>query len=205
MVTANSFSALPAAGVCADCLLIIGTSLAAGVAYHWFSSINDFGPIHLFLGVGVLTAVLFTALLAAQGSYQPRELMNWQRQVRQISTVWLFTFLLLSFVAFYLKITAFYSRGATLTFFISGWMLLVIWKISLSRLIARAMVKGGFAEQKVILIAEQDQLPLTTLADDLYRYGYQILQTYKLSTLSCSTIASRQMSEVINRDLGDKP
>ena len=190
------FSALPAAGICSDCLLIIGTSLLAGIAYH-FLSVDGFGPVYEFLGVGVLTAALFTALLAARGDYQPRELMNWQRQVRQISTVWLFTFLLLSFVAFYLKTTASYSRGATLTFFISGWVLLGIWRFSISRLIARAMVEGGFAEQRIILIAEQDQLNVPSLANELYRYGYQTLQTYKLSSLSPSAIASMQLSETI--------
>ena len=142
--------------------------------------------IHTFLGVGVLTAALFAALLAARGNYQPRELMNWQRQVRQISTVWLFTFLLLSFVAFYLKTTASFSRGATLTFFIFGWVLLGVWRFSISRLLARAMVEGGFAEQSIILIAEQDQLNVPSLANELYRYGYQTLQTYKLSSLSSS-------------------
>ena len=151
------FSALPAAGISSDCLLITATSLLAGIAYHLLG-VDSFGPVYEFLGVGVLTAALFTALLAAGGGYQPRELMNWQRQVRQISTVWLFTFLLLSFVAFYLKTTASYSRGATLTFFISGWALLGIWRFSISRLIARGMAEGGFAEQKIILIAEQDQL-----------------------------------------------
>ena len=31
------FSALPAAGICSDCLLIIGTSLLSGIAYHLLS------------------------------------------------------------------------------------------------------------------------------------------------------------------------
>jgi Undecaprenyl-phosphate glucose phosphotransferase len=191
------FSALPAAVICSDCLLIIGTSLIAGVTYDLCFSIESFGSIHTFLGIGVLTAALFAAFLAARGNYQPRELLNWQRQVRQISTVWLFTFLLLSFVAFYLKTTASYSRGATLTFFISGWVLLVIWRFSISRLIARAMVEGGFAEQKIILIAEQDQLNVSSLANELYRYGYQTFQTYKLSSISSSAIASKQLSNTI--------
>jgi Undecaprenyl-phosphate glucose phosphotransferase len=193
------FSALPAACICADCVLIIATSLLAGIAYH-FLSVDSFGPVYEFLGVGVLTAALFTALLAARGNYQPHELMNWQRQMRQISTVWLFTFFLLSFVAFYLKITSSYSRGATLTFFISGWALLGIWRFSISRLIARAMVEGGFAEQRIILIAEQDLLNIPSLANELYRYGYQILQTYKLSSPSSSAtaIASMELSETVS-------
>jgi Undecaprenyl-phosphate glucose phosphotransferase len=191
------FSALPAVCICLDCLLVIATSLLTGIAYHSFYAIEGFGRIYTFLGVGVLTAALFTALLAARGNYQPHELMNWQRQVRQISTAWLFTFLLLSFVAFYLKTTAFYSRGATLTFFISGWALLGIWRFYINRSLARAMVEGGFAEKRIILIAEQDQLNIPNLANELYRYGYQTVQTYKLSSLSSSAIASMQLSETV--------
>ena len=124
------FSLIAAAVISLDCALILGTSFLAGICYH-LVTIDALGPINTFLGVGALTAVNFAALLAARGAYQPHTLIDFSRQLREVSIVWLFTLLLLSLVAFSLKISDAYSRGATLTFFLFGWLAIGAWRYSL--------------------------------------------------------------------------
>ena len=113
------FHLIEAVAVGSDALLILAASLLTGIAYH-LSVLDRVGPIETFLGIGALTAINFSAILAARGAYQPKSLASFRKQVQETTTVWLFVFLVLSAAAFSLKVSETYSRGATLAFFAVG-------------------------------------------------------------------------------------
>ena len=94
-------------------MLIVSTSVLTGIAYHW-AVFDRLGPLETFLGLGALSYVNFSAILAARGVYRPQNLANYWMQVRETTTVWLFVFFVLSVVAFTYKIGGTYSRGSTL-------------------------------------------------------------------------------------------
>jgi Undecaprenyl-phosphate glucose phosphotransferase len=172
------FRAIGAIAVCSDLFLIIGLSVLTGIAYHLAVS-SQIGEIETFFAVGALTAVNFSAILAARGAYQPENLANYWKQLRETTNIWLFAFFLLSMVAFSLKVSETYSRGATLTFFAVGWLAIAGWRWAVSAFIAQSIADGGFAEQKTIVLAEKGQLDGSNIADELKRYGYRPVRTFE--------------------------
>jgi undecaprenyl-phosphate galactose phosphotransferase/putative colanic acid biosynthesis UDP-glucose lipid carrier transferase len=181
-----------------DLIIIIASSVLTGVLYH-LAIINAVGDVETFLGIGGLTAVNFSAILAARGAYRPQVLANFWKQGRETTTVWLLVFFVLSTVAFSLKISETYSRGATLTFFVFGWFAIILWRLIIARFMAYALATGTFAKRKTILLAEQAQLAGSSVVDDLKRYGYVPERTFEFSpNLVRSAGASSQLSEFIN-------
>ena len=143
-----------AAVVCSDAILVAASSVLTGIAYY-FAVFHRVGPVEVFLGVGVLSFVNFSAILAARGSYQPQNLTNFWRQFSETTVVWFLVFFVLLAVGFLLKVSDAHSRGATLAFFIVGLAVLLGWRFVVARLLARALDAGAFAERKAILLAQQ--------------------------------------------------
>ncbi len=181
-----------------DLVLIIAASVLTGVLYH-LAILDYVGQVETFLGIGGLTAVNFSAILAARCAYRPQYMTMFWKQAGEATTVWLLVFFVLSAVAFSLKISETYSRGATLTFFVFGWFVIILWRLIVAHFMANALAKGTFAEQKIVLLAEQGQLTGSGLVEDLKRYGYVPVQTFEFSpNLVQSAGASSQLSEFIN-------
>jgi Undecaprenyl-phosphate glucose phosphotransferase len=179
------FRAIGAIALCSDLLLIVGVSILTGIAYN-LAIASQIGEIETFFGVGALTAVIFSAILAARGGYQPEILANYWKQLRETTNIWLFAFFLLSMVAFSLKVIETYSRGATLTFFVVGWLAIGAWRWAVSSFIARSLAEGGFAEQKTVVLAEKGQLDESNIADELRRYGYRPVRTFEFAMKASS-------------------
>ena len=181
-----------------DLIIIVASSVLTGVLYH-LAVINSVGEIETFFGIGGLTAVNFSAILAARGAYRPHVLADLWKQERETTIVWLLVFFVLSAVAFSLKISETYSRGSTLTFFVFGWFAIILWRLVLARFMVRALARGTFAEQKTILLADQAQLAGSSLVDDLKRYGYVPVRTFEFGpNLVQSVGASSRISEFID-------
>ena len=162
------FHLIDALALCSDAVLILVTSVVTGIGYY-LVAFDSVGPVEIFLGVGFLTFVNFSAILAARGAYRPQNLADFWRQVRETSFVWVLVFFVLLAVAFSLKITETYSRGATLTFFVAGWASITVWRFVVARFLGHALAVGAFAEQKAIMLAEEGQLTDSSVVDELKR------------------------------------
>lgn len=169
-----------------DLVLVLVASVLTGITYHLLF-LNKFGVVETFLSTGGVAAVNFSAILAARGDYRPQNLADFWKQARETTSVWVFVFLLLSAAAFSFKIADTYSRGATLTFFAVGWLVIMAWRLIIARSIARALAEGAFAEQKVILIAEKRQLTETSNVEELKHYGYKPVRTFEFESRSISS------------------
>ncbi len=143
--------------ICADLVLIVSISVLTEFVYH-LAFLDRTGPLEAFFGIGILTAVNFAAISAARGGYRPENLLNFARQVREITVIWLFVFLMVLAVGFSLKISVAFSRASTLSFFVVGWGAIAVWRLFVARLISHALAVGSFAEQKSILLAEEGEL-----------------------------------------------
>ena len=73
------FHFVQGAVIFSDALTILAASVLTGIIFFIISR-SAVGPIEMFLGVGTLTFVNFSAILAARGAYQPQNLANfwWQ-------------------------------------------------------------------------------------------------------------------------------
>ena len=108
-----------------DAAVIVSVSVLASAGFHGWVY-GEWGDVELYLGLGIIVAVLFVPWKLLQGHYRPVELLDFRRQVRRLLTEWLFTFVLLTGIAFALKSGAVLSRGATLSFAVLGLLALLL-------------------------------------------------------------------------------
>jgi Undecaprenyl-phosphate glucose phosphotransferase len=165
--------------VLVEFLVVMLASLLSGIGYHliFFESVGDIGT---FLSVGLLVFVNVSAISAARGDYRPNSLLNFSRQARGVTLSWTFVCLLLLVVAFSLKISEEYSRATSLAFFVFGWSAVVAWRGLAGILLARAWAEGAFAERKILLVAEEEQLASSKVLSELRRCGYKPVKVFKI-------------------------
>jgi undecaprenyl-phosphate galactose phosphotransferase/putative colanic acid biosynthesis UDP-glucose lipid carrier transferase len=182
--------------VVGDFLAILCSSVLSGVAYHLFF-LNTEGRISVFFAVGALVSVNFCAFSGTQQNYSPVNLANFVKQVRFVTLNWLIIFAMLTMVAFTLKITADFSRGATLLFFVTGWASLIVFRAFLAETLTQAWRAGAFSKQRYILVAEQGQSLKSPALTELYRCGYRPAQILEVglpelnSTSADSSLAKK--------------
>ena len=164
----------------ADFLLIIATSLVCGYGYHWITN-GDVTNAVSFMGIGVIVAVNFTAIMAARRNYRLKNLALSLRQARETIAVWSGVYGLLAAAGFAMKVSADFSRGATILFFVAGGLVLLCWRFYVASAISRSLRQGAFAEKKIIIIAEQDQELSSRPLMELKRHGYRPVATCQVS------------------------
>jgi Undecaprenyl-phosphate glucose phosphotransferase len=174
------FEAIGWIAVAVDFIIIMATSVLADVGYQW-GLLNSGGSDERFVGVGLLIFANFSAIAAARGNYQPRNLLNSGRQIREVILAWALVALMLLGAAFSLKIASTFSRVSTVTLFVLGCALIVLWRVLLSNLIVRALEEGAFAERKIVLIAEKGQLSSSRGLVELSRCGYRPTRIFEIS------------------------
>lgn len=164
--------------VCAlDCIIIVGSSILSGFAYHrWM--LGGGGDLETSLAVGLLVAVNFTTILISRGSYKPLNLISLQGRIKETTAIWLIVLSLLLAVVFSLKVGSNLSRGATATFMIVGIALLISWRAVLSLYLAKALARGSFAERRVVLIGEPDEIDTSEGLHRLRRFGYRPIESF---------------------------
>ena len=178
--------------VCAlDCFIIVGSSILSGFAYHrWV--LGGSCDLETSLAVGLLAAVNFTTIQVSRGSYKPLNLISLQGRIKETTAIWLIVFSLLLAVVFSLKVGASLSRGATAAFMAVGMTLLISWRAVLSSYLAKALARGSFAERRVILIGEPDEIDSSEGLHRLRRCGYRPIESFPV--LEADFEADKDMS-----------
>jgi Undecaprenyl-phosphate glucose phosphotransferase len=136
------------------------------------------GDLETSLAVGLLVAVNFTTILVSRGSYKPLNLISLQGRIKETAAIWFIVFSLLLAVVFSLKVGANLSRGATATFMVIGIALLLGWRAILSAYLAKALARGSFAERRVVLIGEPDEIDTSEGLHRLRRCGYRPVESF---------------------------
>jgi Undecaprenyl-phosphate glucose phosphotransferase len=190
-----------------DFLVIILVSVLTGVCYHWFF-LGIEGKIGNFLALGALVSVNFCAFSGAQQNYSPVNLANFTRQIRYATFNWFIIFAVLTMVAFTLKITADFSRGATLSFFFAGWASLIAIRAFSAEWLTQAWRTGAFSKQRYILVAERGQSLKSPVLTDLYRCGYrpaQIIEVVppELNSTSADSSLARKVADLCAANQAD--
>lgn len=162
-----------------DALIIVAASILGGIAYN-LATFDSTGDIVKFSGFGIVVAVLFTGAGRIRDIYTLREILNLKEQVIQVSSIWLSLFLFITGLAFAMKLGADFSRGATLTFAVSGLTALLGARVGWRIFIAKGLTVHNFAGRKVALLAEKDASESSNLTETLARHGLDLVQHYQL-------------------------
>jgi len=162
----------PIAMIC-DALLILLMSVLADMAYHYDNINAPSADVLQWTGLAAIVATLFIALGKSDNLYDPPELLNLKAQIGQILVRWISVLLLLSGVAFTMKIGANFSRGSTILLAAFGFVALaasrVVWRVVL----ADGLAVNKFSGRKVILIAEEGSAAEADILKQLARHGLQ--------------------------------
>lgn len=163
-----------------DFLLIVTASLVCSAMYY---SLTD-GYIAAALpyaGVGLIVGVNFATIMTARRNYRLKVLTLFAKQARETIVIWSGVFALLAVVAFTMKISINFSRGAVILFFAGGLSALLCWRWIAARFIARSLSNGLFARKRIIVVAERDQSNSSRPLAELLSYGYVPVKTFEIS------------------------
>lgn len=162
-----------------DALIIFAMSMLSGVVYH-LQTIGLPGDIKQSGGLAAVVAVLFIALAKSHNLYAISELLNFKSQIRQVTTIWIFVFLVLTTVVFVMKVGGSFSRGATLSFAVSGVGMLIAARGAWRIFLANDLAVRKFSGRKVALIADQVSSGDSGLREALTRHGMELTDYFVL-------------------------
>jgi len=165
-----------------DIILVVAISLLAGIGYNYFflGLIPAANAIQTYAATGVLTLTNVSAILAARGDYRVSNLVSFYRQARDLTLIWTGVFLIFVGVAFSLKVSANFSRAATLAFFVLGLGGMIAWRRFLAQVLGYAMSAGAFASRNVILIGERSRLAASPAISEIRRFGYTPIHAFEI-------------------------
>jgi Undecaprenyl-phosphate glucose phosphotransferase len=147
-----------------DAVVILLSALVAGVGYRFLA--GKTGSDYLLqCGVGLLAGTLYVLRMHGGGHYSFQEIAKPRVELRDILMCWFSTGLLLAFIAFLLKISDVYSRGAFIIFgFVAAVGLVSSRKIA-KQTVARAVERGTTGGRDTVLIGDFGEMAALTPAD----------------------------------------
>lgn len=163
-----------------DIIFIVTASVVCSLSYQWIA-IGDLKNVTAFLGLGIIIAVNFAAIMTARRNYRLKNLALFAKQARDTMIIWSGVYGMLVVVGFTMKISSDFSRGSALLFFAGGLATLLSWRFLVANFISHSLANGSFAKKKIIIIAEQDQYVSSRPLIELRRYGYHPVKTYEVS------------------------
>ena len=162
-----------------DALIIVTMSILSGVVYH-LETLGNTGDLWQFGGSAAVVAALFIAFGKNRDLYELSELLNFRSQIWHIATLWVGIFLFLTAIAFTIKMGGSFSRGATLSFAISGLPVLIGARAFWRMFLADGLKVRSFSGREIILIAEQSSAADSGLLEELTRHGLQLSHHFVL-------------------------
>ena len=192
-----SFAAVGMVALGCDVAIILISCIASGVGYHYLEELPaDLGQ---FVGSAAVVSALFCSAMKVRGLYDPAELLDLKEQFRQTSLVWVSVLLFLTGVIFSLKIGKEFSRGANISFAISGFILLILDRSLWRYLLLRGLAEHKFAGRETVLIttgnAEADQACIR----NLIKHGFHLRHHFSFPDVARS---ARRRDEAISEVLG---
>lgn len=132
-------------------LVLIGWSVATGVAYHRLA-MQMTGDISKFAATGVLIGLFLCGAERIFGSQTRVVARRRLGPLIQTAFFWCASFLLLTFLAFALRVSLGFSRGAVLFFFFTGLPVLLLARRGATRLFAGHLYKNSLRWSDAVII-----------------------------------------------------
>ena len=154
--------------------------MAGGIAYRL--SIGD--PNFELLpqcAVGFLAGFIYILRMNGSGYYELQESVKPRLEVREILVCWFTTGLLLALIAFLLKTSAAYSRGAFVIFYVLAPLALLGARKATKVVLAQAMARGGIGRRDSVLIGDPTEMAALKKDDLLMLCGAPEARRFALS------------------------
>ena len=169
-IDVSGLQAVSASALAGDALIIIFASVATGLIYT-SAALGVAGDPAVFAGTGALAAAIFCAITRLQATNAPFRVSTGIGRARAAAATWLATFLFLVFLAFTLKVSASFSRGAILSFFVAGLPLVVASRIALPRAVAHIGRANAYRGLDAIALVAHGNQSLSLFLSELRLRG----------------------------------
>jgi Undecaprenyl-phosphate glucose phosphotransferase len=163
-----------------DWLLLTAMSVGSGICYHELV-LGGRGDVTTLIGVACAVFFYFSVFLAYRGNYASARLMQPPVQWRELTVAWIAVFLVLATLAFLLKVGPNLSRGATITFFITGWLGLIGWRALLGLVLQYARAQQVIVRGMAVVISDRTKDEAAAYLKDLGADGYKAVRFVALS------------------------
>jgi len=162
-----------------DVLMILLSCLAGGIGYHLL--IDSTFEILPLCAVGSLASFIYILRMNGSGYYELQESMKPRVELREILICWFTTGLLLALIAFLLKTSAAYSRGAFVMFYIFAPMALLGARKATKTVLAQAVARGALGRRNAILIGDLSEMAGLQRGDLIALCGAPEIRRFTLS------------------------
>jgi Undecaprenyl-phosphate glucose phosphotransferase len=151
------FGAIGHASALADAVVVVVASLVGGAGYQ-VAVYQTAGHLGTLAGVGIVAAVLQGLIGQSLALYQIRAILSFRRNVREIVGIWIAVSLLLTSLAFLMKVGAEFSRGSIVCFCALALALVLCSRWLASRLAKFAVAADHVQGKRVILVGPQEEV-----------------------------------------------
>ena len=182
-----------------DAFIILLACLAGGSTYHfWIGAPND---IVAQCAVGFLAGFIYVLRMSRSGHYELQESAKPWLELREgleILACWFTTGLLLVLIAFLLKVSTDYSRGAFVMFYFLAPMALLGARKATKAALAQAVARGSIGRRDAVLIGDFNEI-VALRRDDLQALcGVPEVRRFTLSRDEDELLRSSKDVRVIN-------
>jgi Undecaprenyl-phosphate glucose phosphotransferase len=179
-----------------DVLAILLSCLAGGIGYHLL--IGDPFEILPLCAVGSLASLIFVLRMNGSGHYELQESMKPSVEVREILVCWFTTGLLLALIAFLLKISATYSRGAFVMFYMLAPFALLATRSATKRALIQAANRRLLGRRDTVLIGDPIEVASLQSTDLMALCGVPQVRRFVLSQTGDASLGSPKDAEIIS-------
>src|SRR5215475_10738317 len=175
------YSALQYLLMSADAAVIAFSSVVGGGFYQLVAN-GDFKNADQLLGAGIMSALLYVLLGHSSGFYDLRAVFSKRKDAARIFLQWSLVILLLSQLAFLMKVGASFSRGSVLCYGSLAFVLLLISRRFSKRLVVSAVTEGRVQGRAIVLLGTRGELAALGHEEMLERFGLAEMDRVVLST-----------------------
>ena len=156
---------------CFDGSLIVFSSVFGGLAYQLYSHGSLRFAAEPLIGAGIFGALLYLLIGSSSGFYELRTILSKRKESGRIVAQWSLVSLLLTLMAFLMKIGPVFSRGSIVCFGLLALGLLLISRRVARHRISTAIADGHLQGRRAILLGTRAELASLGVVDLLGRFG----------------------------------
>jgi Undecaprenyl-phosphate glucose phosphotransferase len=192
----NAFGPL---ALMADVLAIVAMAGLSGAIYH-ASVYGAPGGNSYFLEVGAVAASIFVLPNIFRGEYGLPHYFSFRPHLRRSLRLWHVTFLCLLAIGFVTKMTDFYSRGATILFYVVGFPAVMLVRFVIVRAVVAGSRVGLVTAQRVFLVGTSAEIIRFLRRHQPWNLGIHIVGTAPLSPLAAG-VTGEHRAQALRADL----
>jgi undecaprenyl-phosphate galactose phosphotransferase/putative colanic acid biosynthesis UDP-glucose lipid carrier transferase len=178
-----------------DVFIILLSCFAGGIGYHLLiGGLFEFAPQ---CAVGLLASLIYILRMNGSGYYELQESAKPRVEISEILVCWFTTGLLLALIGFLFKISAAYSRGAFIIFYLLAPMALLGARKAAKAALAQAVARGATGRDTV-LIGDFTEMSALKTDDLLALCGAPEVRRFTLSREDDASMRAAKDARVIS-------